>query len=187
MGPLRVGLADHLGWAIAVTVSADLEVVDRRRLELVAPDVAWAPIHHEGKGLDDEAVAALIAEVRASVAETAAASLDALASDLPGPIASVSLRVWPPDFPTELSVLRRSPWEARADAVMYREIVAEVGRARGWDVHTYEAKVIGARAAEILGSRAGEVLDGQRARLGPPWTKDHRTALAATVVAGAGS
>jgi hypothetical protein len=29
------------------------------------------------------------------------------------------------------------------------------------------------------------VLHGPRARLGPPWTKDHRTALAATVVASA--
>ena len=29
-----------------------------------------------------------------------------------------------------------------------------------------------------------EILHGPRAGLGPPWTKDHRAALAATVVAG---
>jgi len=35
----------------------------------------------------------------------------------------------------------------------------------------------------VLGARTAAVLDGPRATLGPPWTKDHRTALAATVVA----
>jgi hypothetical protein len=29
---LRVGLADHLGWAVAVTAGADHSVVDRRRI-----------------------------------------------------------------------------------------------------------------------------------------------------------
>jgi hypothetical protein len=29
---MRVAIADHLGWAIAVTASADHEVVDRRRI-----------------------------------------------------------------------------------------------------------------------------------------------------------
>ena len=32
--------------------------------------------------------------------------------------------------------------------------------------------------------RADEVLHGPRTTLGPPWAKDHRMALAATVVAG---
>ena len=35
----------------------------------------------------------------------------------------------------------------------------------------------------ILGDRADEVLFGPRATLGPPWAKDHRMALAATIVA----
>ena len=37
---------------------------------------------------------------------------------------------------------------------------------------------------EQLGPRADDVLNGPRHRLGPPWTKDHRVALAATVVCG---
>jgi hypothetical protein len=36
----------------------------------------------------------------------------------------------------------------------------------------------------MLAARADEVLFGPRATMGPPWTKDHRTALAATIVAG---
>jgi hypothetical protein len=35
IGDMRLGIADHLGWAIAVTTSASHEVIDRRRIELI--------------------------------------------------------------------------------------------------------------------------------------------------------
>jgi hypothetical protein len=54
---------------------------------------------------------------------------------------------------------------------------------RGWEVHLFDAKDVEAQAARILGARAGDVLHGPRATLGPPWTKDHRIALASTIVA----
>jgi hypothetical protein len=41
-----VGIADHLGWAVAVTASSDYEVVDRRRIELVEAGMTAAPIHY---------------------------------------------------------------------------------------------------------------------------------------------
>ena len=180
---MRLGIAHHFGWAVAVTASADHEVVDRRRIALVEPGVATAPIHHEGKPLDDAGAAKLVAEVRASVARATAASLDAITSAVGEPIVSVSLRAWPPDFPEEIAVQRRVPYEARADSIMYREILAEAARARGWAVHLYDSGVE-SLASRLLAGRAEEVLYGPRERLGPPWTKDHRMALAATIVAG---
>jgi hypothetical protein len=48
----------------------------------------------------------------------------------------------------------------------------------------FDARAVEAQAARFLGARTGEVLYGPRATLGPPWTKDHRIALAATIVAG---
>jgi hypothetical protein len=95
----------------------------------------------------------------------------------------LSLRAWPPDFPTDIATQRRVPYEARADSVMYRQVLDDAARARGWDVHFFDAKDVESRAAKILGSRADEVVNGPRATLGPPWGKDHRMALAATVVA----
>ena len=65
---------------------------------------------------------------------------------------------------------------------MYCQVLAEVSHARGWKVHLYDAKSIEADAAKNLGGRAREVLHGPRRRLGPPWSKDHRIALAATIV-----
>jgi hypothetical protein len=181
---VRLGIADHLGWAVAVTASAGHEVVDRRRIELVEPGTSPAPIHYESGRLDVAATAALVAQVRASVVRAASAALEEIAGALPAPIHSISLRAWPLDFPEDVAVLRRPPYEARADAIMYRQELSELAHARGWDVHVYDAKAVAGQAVQILAARADEVLHGPRATLGPPWTKDHRTALAATIVAG---
>jgi len=179
---MRVGIADHFGWAIAVTASSDFEVVDRRRLELVEPGVTAAPMHYESARLSVAATAALVEEVRASVVRATAAAFAELEAALPEPIVSISLRTWPHDFPDDIAVLRRAPYESRADAVMYRTILAELAQDRAWDVHRYDAKRVLDDAAAVLGDRADDVLQGPRARLGPPWSKDHRVALAATIV-----
>jgi hypothetical protein len=154
MTAVRVGVADHLGWAVAVTAAADHAVVDRRRMELVEPGVSAAPIHYDRGRLDVAAAAAFVATVRASATRACSAALDDLAGALSAPVVSISLRFWPPDFPDDIAVQRRAPYEAQA--------------------------------AGVLGERADEVLRRPRATLGPPWTKDHRVALAATVVAGDG-
>jgi hypothetical protein len=181
---MRLGIFDHFGWAVAVTASSDHEVVDRRRVELVEPGVCAAPIHYEGKRLDLAGTEALVAEVRASVLRATTAALDEIAAAVPEPVASISLRAWPPDFPDDIAIQRRVPYESRADAIMYRQVLAEVAEARGWDVHVYVAKEVVAQAVSQLGGRADEVLFGPRTTLGPPWAKDHRVALAATIVGG---
>lgn len=151
---------------------------------LVEPGVTPAPIHYESARLDVAGTEALVAEVRASVERATTAAFDELAASLPRPIVSISLRALPADFPDDIATQRRAPYEARADAVMYRRLLSEIARARGWDVHYYDAKRVERQAAEILGDRADEVLRGPRATLGPPWAKDHRVALAATIACG---
>lgn len=195
---MRLGIAHHYGWAVAVTASDDHEVVDRRRLELIEPGLPTAPIHHLGGQWavhepdgpdagppDDGALAAIVAEVRASALRATAIALDDLAAAVSGPITSISLRAWPADFPVDIAVLRRPPYEAQADSVLYRQVLAEVATGRGWAVHRFDARDVEAEAARVLGAaRARDVLHGPRAALGPPWSKDHRMALAATVIAG---
>jgi hypothetical protein len=181
---VRLGIAHHFGWAVAVVASADHEVVDRRRIELIEPGMPAAPIHHEGKPLSDAATKALVTKVRGSATRAASASLDELATSLPEPIVSMSLRAWPHDFPGDITFQRRAPYESHADSIMYRQVLAELAHERGWDVHLYDANDVEERAARILGERADEVLRGPRTRLGPPWAKDHRMALAATILAG---
>jgi hypothetical protein len=189
---MRIGIAHHLGWAVAVAAASDYEVVDRRRIELIEPGLPTAPVHHEGgphllhrtgEPLDDDALAQLVAKVRASVVRSTSAALDELAAAVDEPIVSLAVRAWPTDFPAEIAVRRRVPYESRADSVMYCQVLAEVARARGWKVHFYDAKHVEDEAIRILGTRADDVLRSPRATLGPPWSKDHRMALAATIVA----
>lgn len=188
---VRVGIAHHLGWAVVVTADAHHAVVDRRRIELVEAGLPPAPVHHEGgphllhrraEPLGDDALRALVAEVRASAHRLGEAALDDLASAVPETIDLIALRSWPADFPEDIATLRRVPYESQADSVMYRQVLAELATARGWAVHHYDHKTVEAEAVARLGVRADEVLRGPRATLGPPWAKDHRVALAATVV-----
>jgi hypothetical protein len=190
---MRVGIAHHLGWAVAVIATDDHVVVERRRIELIGPGLPPAPVHHEGgphrlhrtgPALSDNALAELVAAVRASSTRATTAALEALANSWPAPIDSLSLRAWPADFPQDIAIQRRVPYESRADSVMYCQVLADVARGNGWRVHLYNARHVEDDAAHILGDRADDVLHGQRRRLGPPWTRDHRMALAATVVAG---
>jgi hypothetical protein len=179
-----IGIADHLGWAVSVTATTDHQVLDRRRIELVEAGVPPMPVHHGVEDLADDAARELVARVRSSALRATTAALAELADAVPAPETTIWLRTWPVDFPVEMEVLRRSPWEARADAVMYRQVLAEVAAARGWAVRTYEAKGVEERAAALLGEQADEVLRGPRRHLGAPWAKDHRVALAATIAQG---
>jgi hypothetical protein len=167
-----------------VAASADHEVVDRRRIQLIEPGLSAAPIHYTRGRLDVDATAALVAKVRASVVRATTAALDELAAALPAPVVSISLRAWPADFPDDIAIQRRVPYEARADAIMYRQVLSELAHARGWEVHLYDAKAVVDQAVSVLVERADEVLEGPRATMGAPWAKDHRVALAATIVGG---
>jgi hypothetical protein len=184
MGAVRVGIFDHFGWAVAVTATADGRVVDRRRIELIEPGLTQAPIHYEAHAHHDEALAELVAGVRAAASRATAEALAELEGSLTAPVVSMSLRRWPPDFPDDITVLRRAPYESRADAIMYRQVLADIGRQRGWDVRQYDARAVLTLVAERLGDQAEDVLNGPRRTLGPPWTKDHRVALAAAMVSG---
>jgi hypothetical protein len=196
---MRTGVAHHLGWAVLVTATPEHRVVDRRRIELVDGGLPAAPVHHEGGAhalhrtgpvLDDAALAELVGRVRRSAIDHARRELSQLAADVDRPIVSISLRGWPDDFPTDIATLRVPPHESRADSVMYRAVLAEIARELGWGVDLFDAATVERDASAILGDRAHEVLHGPRAELGPPWTKDHRIALAATVcaeISGAGS
>jgi hypothetical protein len=66
---------------------------------------------------------------------------------------------------------------------MYCEVLAQLASDRGWDLSAYDAKTVEADAAVLLGGRANQVLHGPRTTLGSPWSKDHRVALAATILA----
>jgi hypothetical protein len=177
-----IGVSDHGGWAVLVTVARDGSLLDRRRVELVDDTLPGLPHHHEGQLLPMEQAVALVERVRVSAEKHAAVALDAVAMKIPH-ILGIALRSCPQLPPTIAE--RITDYRARnvADWVMYRHALASAAEARGWPIHWYDAKTVLDSAGQAL--RVDNVdahfLEMRRA-LGPPWNKDHRLAMAAAIV-----
>lgn len=187
MGNARaaVGVYDHWGWAILITVAADGSVIDRRRVELIEAGLPAYPHHHDAQVLDVAEAVALVENVARAIEACAKACLEALATSVAAKIDAIALRANPP-LPATITE-RLADYRAQnvADSVMYRDALARAAKARGWRVHAYEVKTVLADAATALGERRiDNVIDKAGTALGRPWTKDHRVAMAAAIAAG---
>lgn len=179
-----VGVADHCGWAILMTVAADAKLLDRRRVALVDDALPKLPYHHDAQGLPIDQAVALIERVTRSAEACAKTSLDALAAALPVKIGEIAIRACPPLPATVPERLADYRAQNVADTVMYRAALARAAHARGWRVHWYEARRVLGEADQALGRRSlDELLAKTGAELGPPWQKDHRIAMAAAIAA----
>lgn len=179
-----VGVSDHAGWAVLMTVAPGGALLDRRRVELLDDGLPKLPFHHECQALPLPQAEELIARVRASAASHARDSLDALAREVAKPIVGIALRACPP-LPDSVAE-RISNYRAQcvADSVMYRHALAEAAVTRGWAVHWYDARSVFGEAARALGRETiDDLLAATRTSLGPPWQKDHRMAMAAAIAA----
>lgn len=178
-----IGISDHGGWAVLVTVARDGTLLDRRRVELVDDDLPAIPHHHEAQMLPPDEGVALVERVRASAEKHAALALDAVAADVPG-ILGIALRSRPTLPPTIAE--RITDYRARnvADWVMYRQALADAAAARGWFVYWFESKDVASEAAQTLRVKNFDAHFAQmRKSIGPPWNNDHKIAMAAAIVA----
>jgi hypothetical protein len=178
-----IGVSDHGGWAVLVTVARDGMLLDRRRVELVDDYLPALPHHHEGQGLPLDQAVALVERVRMSAERHAVLALDAVAMAV-RPILGVALRNYPELPPTIAERIKDYRARNVADWVMYRKALASAAEARGWSVHLYDAKKVLAAAGKALRVENFDAysLDLRRA-VGPPWNKDHKLAMAAAIVA----
>ena len=167
-----------------VTVSETGTLLDRRRVELVAPGLPKIPHHCEAQRLPIQEAVALVERVRLSAEHHAQLALDAVAAALPCPIIGVALRRCPPLPPTVAERIRDYRASNNADWVMYREAIARAAGARGWAVHHYDPKKVFHAAAEALRTEDFHAHFRQlRAAVGQPWNNDHKLAMAAAIAA----
>ena len=169
-----IGVSDHGGWAVLVTATADGTLLDRRRVELVDADLPKMPIHCEGQSIPIDEAVALVERVRASAERHALLCLEAVAMTLPGRIRGVALRQCPELPSTIAEQIQNYRAKNVADWVMYRRALAAAAEARGWEVHWYDAKQVLATAEPVQ----------LRKSVGPPWTADHKVAMAAAMAVG---
>jgi hypothetical protein len=191
-----VGVAEHGNSAELVTVAANGELVDRRRIDLTT-GLPTHPYHHQGawavgRYLDSpwakpislaEAVA-LIERVHGAAAEGARDSLAALAASVPLAITGIALRACPPLPPTVEERISDNRAQTVADSVMYRQALAGAAAARGWRVHWYDRDSVFRAAGETLRRDDIEAVVAAMGRaVGPPWQARHKLAAAAAIAA----
>jgi hypothetical protein len=182
-----VGVADHNGWAVLVTVAGNGQLVDRRRVELVEEGLPVMPYHHDAQGLPLEEALDLVERVRVSAGKHARLALDTLAREVTSRvrgIAGIAIRRCPQIPPTVAGRLANYRAQNVADTVMYRNALAGAGEERGWAVHWYDRKRVIDEACRMLGVADLEPhLLRVRKSVGPPWTQDHKVAMAAAIAA----
>jgi hypothetical protein len=178
-----IGVSDHGGWAVLVTVARDGTLLDRRRVELVDEGLPKIPHHSEGQRLPLEEAVALVERVRVSAERHAVLALDAVAMAVPR-VLGVALRKCPQLPPTIAERIKDYRAQNVADWVMYRKALASAAEARGWAVHWYDAKSVSGAASGALRVKSfDERFLQMRKAVGSPWNNDHKIAMAAAIVA----
>src|SRR5262244_1885825 len=118
-----IGVSDHGGWAVLVTVALDGTLLDRRRVELVDDDLPKIPHHSEGQWLPLDKAVELVERVRVSAEKHSALVLDAVTMAVPR-VLGIALRECPPLPPTIAERIRDYRAHNNADWVMYRNALA---------------------------------------------------------------
>jgi hypothetical protein len=178
-----IGVSDHGGWAVLVTVARDGTLLDRRRVELVEEGLPKIPHHSEGQRLSLNEAVKLVERVRVSAERHAVLALDAVAMAVPR-VLGVALRKCPELPPTIAERIKDYRAQNVADWVMYRKALAYAAEARLWPVHWYDAKTVSSAASRALRVENFDDHSLQmRKAVGPPWNSDHKLAMAAAIVA----
>lgn len=168
-----VGVADHSGWAILVTIGGG-SVLDRRRVQIV-DDALPRQRYHAAIGLAPRAAERLVARVEAAARAGARVALDAVTREL-APRALGVVAVAEPRAPLRpvSETLTNHAWIHAAEGELYREAWADVARDLGLAVARYSAPGIRVQVAEHATwlAAAGK-------RLGAPWNLDCKIAALA--------
>jgi hypothetical protein len=177
-----IGVSDHGGWAVLVTVARDGTLLDRRRVELVGEGLPKLPHHSEGQGLPLDRAVELVERVRVSAESHAVLAWDAVAMAVPR-ILGVALRKCQQLPPTIAERIKDYRAQNVADWVMYRKALASAAEARGWPVHWYDTKTVLGAARQALRVESLDAYFLQvRKAVGSPWNMDHKLAMAAAIV-----
>jgi len=176
-----VGVSDHGGWAVLVTVGRDGTLLDRRRVDLVDGSLPKLPHHSEGQRLPLDEAVELVERVRLSAERHAVLALEAVTMAVPR-ILGVALRKFQPLPPTIAERIKEYRAQNVADWVMYRRALASAAEARGWPVEWYDAKkVLGAAGEALRVDNFNAHFLRVRRVVGPPWDQDHKLAMAAAI------
>ena len=186
---VTVGLVPHSGWAIAVVVGlvdGHVRVYDRRRIELISPDLP-RQAYHAAADLPPDEARRVVADADASIADCSLHALSAIRDDV-GDHALVAVGVVgrSREIPDVATVLASHPRMHASEGEQYRRGVSRAAEQLGLPVWRTDPKELATEVAQVLGWSSSRLTEEQakvRAAIGPPWQKDHKDATAAGLVA----
>ncbi len=180
-----IGLRTHSGWAAAVCLTA-VEgrpvVLDRRRINLLAPGMYFEP-YHAAKPMprgqaEDFIERALAAATELALLELGTLRKQALASG--HEVHGIGLvRANSPPPPTISAAFAWHASQHAAEGELYRSAVVRASEAMGLAVTGVAGRELQEIASAILGLSADEVrshLEALRKPLGAPWGRDQKEA-----------
>jgi hypothetical protein len=194
MAQVALGFRPHSGWTALVALTAHgraLEVVLRRRLELVPPGEPWAKApYHAAEGLDLDEAEDVVRRSIASARGAAKKSVSTLVAELRGRGHEISACGLPlgtgmPEWSTA-QILAVHMRMHKAEGELFRDVLVRAGNACGLRVVGIPEKELGETAAKRLRVPAAELarrLGEAGKRAGPPWAKDQKDAALAACVA----
>lgn len=181
-----VGVTEHGNEVIMVTISSDGKFLDRRTAALTQ-NLPTMPYHHQGswaigrykdspwaKDISLTDAIELIKKVEIAAIKGAEDILDKLSTKISIPIKTITLRACPELPKTIEERIRDNRAQTYADTVIYRQVLADAAKRRGWDVIWYGRETLDTKSTEVaeMGKEAG-----------PPWQARHKQAAAAALTA----
>jgi hypothetical protein len=193
MKTAALGIRMHSGWGILLAVSGDavsLEVLDRRRIVTIDPEIHGSsqPYHHAANLEPPEAERYLAncAAISERLAFTAIGDLlkelDARGCRIEG--AAVLLASGRP-LPPLGKILASHPLIHTAEGEFFRNAASKACERLKIPVTAIRERDLEQHARTTLGNAASRVqrkISTLGASLGPPWTKDHKTAAFAAAM-----
>lgn len=186
---VAAGFATHSGWAIAVAAglaNGHLRVYDRRRVELISPELP-RQAYHAAADLDPAEAGELVAAVETSIVDRAIQAVHDI-RDAVGDHSLVALGVVgrAREIPGVAAVLSSHALMHASEGEQYRRGIVDAAARLGLLVYRADPKRIAAEVTETVGWSTSRLTEEQvivRAAMGPPWQKDHKEASAVALIA----
>jgi hypothetical protein len=192
---IAFGFKAHSGWAALVAIGkneTDLEVVDRRRVELVdSAQVEWAKQpYHAAEGLKSSEARKIVkrgidSARRIAIREMKSAVSRALAQGHTVTGCALLVGEPMPEWSVE-EILAVHFRMHKAEGVLFREVIANAAEACGLKVVPVPEKSALEHAQGTLRTspvKLNQILASLGKSIGPPWGKDQKDAALAALVA----
>jgi hypothetical protein len=188
-----LGFRMHSGWGVLVAVAGDadsLEIVDRRRIVVTDPKMAGAtqPYHHAAN-LKIQEREKHIANCAAVSEHLAVAAIEHVIHELDlreyRIVGSAVLLASGRALPPLAKILAAHPLIHTAEGEFFRTAVRNACARLKISVHAIRERELEERmqaAFEKSASRMQRQLETAGRSIGPPWTKDHKTAACAALI-----